>query len=150
MTGPFGVLFGLHLTSFGLILVTGQFRQVHTYAGCRAGRGEPLQMLSDASHPQHCPYTGADFSGSAPDFLPSQRLHPCCLLRLILSSWSSLFPVVLWSHCTTHLGLAHSTDPLARCGATGGDSHPVSGVLGRQGRPGARAPPPLLSGLFSP
>lgn len=94
MTGPFGVLFGLHLTSFGPILVTGQFRQVHTYAGCRAGSGEPLQMLSDASHPQHCPYTGADFSGSAPDFLPSQRLHPCCLLRLILSSWSSLFPVV--------------------------------------------------------
>ena len=71
MTGPFGLLFGLHLTSFGLILVTGQFRQVHIYAGCRPERGKPLQMLSDASHPQHCSYTGADLFCFLGVFIPA-------------------------------------------------------------------------------
>ena len=64
---------------------------------------------------------------------------------------SSLFP------CCPSVTLPHPTRawlipmaPPPRRGATGGDSHPVSSVLGRRERPGARAPSPLLLGLFSP
>lgn len=65
-----------------LILATGQFRQVHTYVDAEREEvnyfrcSQMLPILSIGL------YTGADFSGSTLRFLPSQRLHPCCLLRL--------------------------------------------------------------------